>query len=89
MTQVYKRSESAIQTSVKKRLEKNGWIVEKFRTFRNGHADLIAFRAGVTIFIETKRKGEKLRPLQEARRRQLQAAGFKFYSIDDPLILEI
>jgi hypothetical protein len=37
---------------------------------------------GKTIFIEVKRPGYKLRPLQEYRRKEIEAKGFEFYVMD-------
>lgn len=43
---------------------------------------------GRAAFVEVKRKGEKPRPLQEYRHRQLRALGFKVYVLDDTKDIE-
>jgi hypothetical protein len=43
---------------------------------------LILFPGGRTVFVELKRPGEHLRPLQEKRAAELRALGFKVYCID-------
>jgi hypothetical protein len=49
----------------------------------NGVPDRIAlFPHGKIVFIEFKAPGRKLRPLQEKRKEELEALGFKVYVID-------
>jgi len=43
---------------------------------------LVLLPKGVIAFVETKRPGEKLRPLQVKRKSQLEALGFLVYCID-------
>lgn len=69
--------ESLIQSRIIKRLEKEGWIVIKLGlTNMPGIPDLLVLKAGRARFIEVKRPGEKPRPLQEYRHRQLRENGF-------------
>ena len=76
--------ESITQNRVIKRLEKEGWLVIKLGiTNFNGIPDLMSLKDGVARFIEVKRKGEKPRPLQEYRHRQLRQQGFEVEVIDD------
>ena len=44
---------------------------------------IVLMPKGRAAFVEVKRKGEKPRPLQEYRHRQLRALGFKVYVLDD------
>ena len=39
---------------------------------------------GRMAFVEVKRPGEKMRPLQLRRKRQIEELGFKVYCLDDP-----
>lgn len=70
--------ESAIQSKIKRQLEKNGWLVVKIITCtKNGWPDLQAHKApGKTIFIEAKRPGQKPTDLQLYRHEQLRKQGF-------------
>jgi len=44
---------------------------------------LVLLPNALIAFVELKRKGEKLRPLQLKRKNQLKALGFSVYCIDD------
>lgn len=66
--------EKDIQADIKKRLEKAGWLVIKLiQTTLNGIPDLICHRDGVTVYIEVKRRGGKVSPLQTYRIKQLES----------------
>ncbi|MEG1659460.1 MAG: VRR-NUC domain-containing protein [Bacteroides sp.] len=70
--------ESKIQARIIKRLESEGYYVVKLiLTNKNGIPDLLLLKDGVTSFVEVKRPGEKPRPLQEYRMRELTELGFK------------
>ena len=45
---------------------------------------LVLFPHGKLAFIELKAPGKRPRPLQEKRKRQLEALGFPVFYIDDP-----
>ena len=66
--------EKEIQTKIKKRLEKSGWMVIKLiQTSLNGIPDLLCIREGEAVFIEVKRPGGKVSPLQTYRIGQLKS----------------
>lgn len=76
--------ESLIQSRIIKRLEKDGWMVIKLGlTNMPGIPDLLALKDGRARFIEVKRPGEKPRPLQEYRHRQLRENGFDVEVMDE------
>jgi Holliday junction resolvase len=67
-----------------KALEDRGWYVVKLiQTNRNGIPDLLMHRDGVTRYVEVKRPGEKPRPLQEFRHKELRKAGIPIDVITD------
>jgi Holliday junction resolvase len=70
--------ESAIQTKIKNRLEKEGWIVVKLiKTSMNGIPDLMALKDGTVKFIEVKQTVGILSELQKIRIKQLKHRGFE------------
>ena len=70
--------ESQIQKNIIAEYEKAGWLVVKIiQTNKNGWPDLQCHKDGITIFIECKKKGCKLSPLQIYRHQELQKQGFK------------
>jgi hypothetical protein len=70
--------ESQIQSSLIKKLRSSGWLVNKLiNVSLNGTPDLIAHKLGKTIYIEVKRPGQKPRPLQEYRMKELAEHGIK------------
>jgi hypothetical protein len=70
-------SEQQIQTKIKKYAEGKGWIVIKtIKLSEAGFPDLFMFKDGKTIFIEVKKQGGIISPLQELRRKQLKQQGF-------------
>ena len=75
--------ESKIQSQIIKALKKAGWLVIRPITISEaGYPDLFCFRKGWVVFIEVKRPGQKLRKLQEYRKRQLEEQGFDVMIID-------
>jgi len=44
---------------------------------------LLLLPSGKIAFVETKATGKRLRPLQERRKKQLEALGFAVYLLDD------
>ena len=70
--------ESCIQSRIIRRLKSEGWIIVKIGLCSMpGFPDLMALKNGRTKFVEVKRAGEKPRPLQEYRHRQLREQGFE------------
>ena len=70
--------EKDIQSAIKKRLEKFGWLVIKLiQTTLNGIPDLLALRDGEAVFIEVKRPGGKVSPLQTYRIKQIKDKQFQ------------
>ena len=43
---------------------------------------IVLLPGGKAAFVELKADGQKLRPLQERRKRQIEALGFKVYCVD-------
>ena len=74
--------ESKIQTNIKARFEKAGWMVVKLiQTNCNGIPDLMCLKQGRTIFIEVKQPGREPTELQRYRHDELQKQGFTVYVI--------
>lgn len=70
-------SESQIQTKIKNHLIKNGWhVIKIIQCSENGIPDLLALKNGRAVFIEVKRPGGKIAPLQEYRIEKLIQNGF-------------
>ena len=69
--------ESRIQSQIIKRYEKLGYMVVKVLLCnKNGFPDVMLLKDGKASFIEVKRPGEKPRPLQEFRIKELRSLGF-------------
>ena len=74
--------ESKIQTNIKARFEKAGWMVVKLlQTNCNGIPDLMCLKQGRTIFIEVKQPGREPTELQRYRHDELISKGFTVYVI--------
>ena len=72
----YIMTEQQLQTKIKRKLIERGWYVTKLiKTSTNGIPDLLAIKYGKAMFIEVKREGGKLSPIQELRIEELKAAG--------------
>ena len=70
--------ESEIQASLIKELERQGYYVIKLiSTNKPGIPDLLALKQGQTVFIEVKRKGGKISPLQLKRHLELRQKGIQ------------
>jgi hypothetical protein len=77
-------TEQQIQSKIKKYAEGKGWIVIKtIKLSEAGFPDLFMFKNGKTIFIEVKKQGGIVSPLQELRQRQLREQGFTCEVIDN------
>ena len=72
--------ESALVTSVQK---KHGLALKLTSPGLDGVPDrLVLFADGRIGFVELKAPGQKMRPLQEKRKRQLEALGFLVFCVD-------
>lgn len=70
--------ESAVQSSLIKKFEKQGYLVVKLiLTNKSGIPDLLLLKDGKASFVEVKRHGQKPRPLQQFRIQELQNQGFE------------
>ncbi|OPZ89127.1 MAG: VRR-NUC domain protein [Firmicutes bacterium ADurb.Bin419] len=80
-----KMRESSIESKLRKAVKGMGGIpVKLVASSLDGMPDrLILLPDSKMAFIELKAPGKKLRPLQEKRKRQLQALGFLVYCIDE------
>jgi Holliday junction resolvase len=77
------RLESDIQRQIAQAMTKSGWLVVKLiQTNWNGIPDLMCIRKGVTIFLEVKRPGRELEPLQEHRIKTLNLIGVHARRVD-------
>ena len=76
------RKESAFEAEVKKIFEAAGWQFYK-TALGGGFPDRMALRAGFTMFIELKAKGEKMRALQIEKGKELQREGFLVFALED------
>ncbi len=75
-----KRIESALVKAVK---EKHGLALKLVSPGFDGVPDrLILLGNGRIGFVELKAPGQKMRPLQEKRKRQLEALGFLVFCVD-------
>lgn len=72
-----------IEKLLERAVEAAGGKAFKFTSPGNaGVQDRLVLRDGRAYFVEVKAPGEKLRPLQRYRQRQLQRLGFEPYVID-------
>ena len=73
----FKTLESKIQAHIIRQLKASGYLVVKIGLCSlPGFPDIMALKDGRIKFVEVKRPGEKSRPLQEFRHRQLRELGF-------------
>lgn len=74
------RLESVIQSSLIKKYESQGYMVVKLiLTNKSGIPDLLLLKGGKASFVEVKREGQKPRPLQEYRIKELRSLGFEVH----------
>jgi hypothetical protein len=78
--------ENHIEQKLVKAVKNMGGIAPKFvSSSYDGLPDrLVLLPGGRLAFVELKAPGKRLRPLQEKRKRQLEALGFWVYCIDSP-----
>jgi Holliday junction resolvase len=68
--------ESELQTKIKERLTKHGWLVVKLeKTSWNGIPDLMCIRKGHVMFLEIKTENGVVSPLQDHRIKMLNDIG--------------
>ena len=81
-------TEQEIQKKVLDHLKREEWIaIKTIMLNKAGMPDIIAFKDGVTIFLEVKKPGGKLTPLQKNRLETLREKGFIAKVIYDPFDL--
>ena len=77
--------EKVIEDKLKKAVKEKGGLCLKFVSpgFDGVPDRIILIPGGIMAFAELKAPGKKLRPLQERRKRQLEALGFLVFCIDN------
>lgn len=77
--------EKVIEDKLKKAVKEKGGLCLKFVSpgFDGVPDRIILMPGGIMAFAELKAPGKKLRPLQERRKRQLEALGFLVFCIDN------
>ena len=77
--------EKVIENKLKKAVKEKGGLCLKFVSpgFDGVPDRIILMPGGIMAFAELKAPGKKLRPLQERRKRQLEALGFLVFCIDN------
>lgn len=70
---------SKLQTKIIKEYEAKGfYVINLIKTNKNGIGDLLCLKAGEKpLFIESKEKGDTVKPLQGYRKRELIKLGFE------------
>jgi hypothetical protein len=65
---------------IRKYWESKGWeVVNLIKTNKNGIPDYMMLKDGVTVFVESKEKWDRLSPIQIYRIKQLKQIGFDVY----------
>lgn len=74
-----------VQNPVMDYARKTGWLAWRMQIMgRNGCPDAFFFKGGQLVMIEFKRPGKSPTPQQLKRHKELRAAGFEVYVVDDP-----
>ncbi len=83
-------NEKLIEKKLREAIRELGGRAEKFiPTYLVGAPDrLVLMPGGKAYWVETKSTGDKLRPRQETRKRQLEKLGFRCYKIDSQQALD-
>lgn len=77
-------SESAVQRGIKSAAEKAGWWVLKLNLFGiRGIPDLLCVRNGNYLWIEVKKPGETIRPLQARMHKIMRRYGMAVFVFDN------
>jgi len=75
--------ESMIQSSIIIYAESRGWLSAKITSpSMRGMPDLVAVRAGRTVWIEVKREGEEARRQQQRRAIEMREHGAEVFEVD-------
>lgn len=83
MQKLESKLEKDIQRDIAQAMTKSGWLVIKLiQTNWNGIPDLMCIRKGVTIFLEVKRPGREVEPLQDYRINTLNSIGVHARRVD-------
>lgn len=70
--------ESEIKSYLVKELTKRGWFVRLIiKTNKPGDPDLFTYKDGKPVWIEMKKEGRKLDPLQEYRQKEIVSHGMQ------------
>jgi len=69
----YKSSqkESSLEAKAIKLAKENGWLTYKFTSSERGVPDRVFIKDGLTVFVEFKKKGEKLKELQKYQQKKI------------------
>ena len=80
--------ESFLERQLKRQVEGKGAKFCKFISpGLRGVPDRLVLIQGQALFVEMKRPGEELDPLQRKRKAELEALGFKVYVVDSPMAI--
>lgn len=75
--------ESMVQSQIIKAALSRGWFcVKVISQSGRGMPDVVAVRAGRTVWIEVKREGEEARRQQKLRAKEMRAHGADVYEVD-------
>lgn len=84
-----KESEKVIEKHLREGCKKRGWLCLKMRPVENGYPDrVIVIPGGLTVWVELKSTGCKLRPIQERRMEMLKGLGHKVTWADRKVLID-
>jgi Holliday junction resolvase len=73
---------STFQSKIISKLKTKGWtVVSVVKLSLNGYPDILAWKQGKVLWIESKEPNDTLKPLQKLRIDELRANGFRAYCI--------
>ena len=76
--------ENKVENELRKKIEERGGKAFKFSSpGNNGAPDRIVLYKGKSYFVELKKPGKELRPLQKVVSKEFARLGFKVYVIDN------
>ncbi len=86
LMETIKMREKTIEQKITLMVKKQGGICPKFVSpgFDGMPDRIVLMPEGKLAFVEVKAPGKTLRPLQEKRKRQLEALGFLVFCLDSP-----
>ncbi|MBP2653740.1 MAG: hypothetical protein H6Q73_1309 [Firmicutes bacterium] len=81
--------ESFLERELKRRVEAKGAMFCKFfsRGLRGVPDRMVLMQGGQALFVEMKQPGGDLGPIQEKRKAEFEALGFKVYVVDSPMAI--